>query len=284
MKEELERLRKEAKTETISYAKVAAQPAVAVRSEAEKKIAMRKEDNTIFITCDKAATGKKVQEELTRVLNPRTAKVRINRMRTAGKALIIEAASKQDLEKIKNHEQVKKHFKCELPRKRKPLVIIYDVASADKEEDVIEDIRSQNFEHMTAEQFAEAFKVRFRTGPRGRSTVHYVVEVSPEIRNVLVRSKIYVGFSALNAKDYIVVPKCMKCQDLGHVAKHCAKEMACSHCGEMHERKNCGKVEQPKTCIPCKSRGKGNCGKEQRDCPTHKMLVDRLIQKTDYGN
>ncbi|XP_028145851.1 uncharacterized protein LOC114339398 [Diabrotica virgifera virgifera] len=284
LKEEMERLRKEAKVEKTSYAKVTAQPAMVARTDTEKKIAMRGEDNTLFITCDKATTGKKGQEELTKVLNPRTSRVRINRMKATGKALIIEAASKEDLEKIKNHDQVKKHFKCELPRKRKPLVIIYDVSSSAKEEDVIEDIRSQNFENMTEEQFAEGFKIRFKTGPRGRATVHYVAEVSPDIRNRLIRNRIHIGFSAVNAKDYIVVAKCMKCQDLGHVAKHCTKEMACGHCGNAHECKNCDKTGQAKICIPCKSRGKANCGKEQRDCPTYKMLVDRLIQKTDYGS
>ncbi|XP_028145852.1 uncharacterized protein LOC114339400 [Diabrotica virgifera virgifera] len=288
LREEVERLRKESQTkERISYARVTAQPAVATKSdkksEQERKIEMRKEENTLFITSDKATTGRKVQEELTKVLNPRTEKIRINRMKTIGKALIIEAATKEDLEKIKNNANIKRNFKCELPKKRKPLVILYDVSSSAKEEDIKEDIRAQNFEHMSKEEFEDSFKIRFKTGPRGKSTVHYVAEVSPGLRKALIRDRIYIGFSAINAKDYIVVPKCLKCQDLGHVAKHCSKETACSHCGGAHEKKECDKAEQRKTCIPCKARGKAECNKDQKDCPTHKMLTDRLILKTDWG-
>ncbi|XP_050516187.1 uncharacterized protein LOC126891051 [Diabrotica virgifera virgifera] len=281
---EVERLRNESQTkERMSYARVTAQPAMATKSEQERKIEMRKEENTLFITSDKATTGRKVQEELTEVLNPRTEKIRINRMKTVGKALIIDAATKEDLDKIKNHTIVKRNFKCELPKKRKPLVILYDVSSSAKEEDIMEDIRAQNFENMSKEEFEDSFKVRFKTGPRGKSTVHYVAEVSPGLRKAIIKDKIYIGFNAINVRDYIVVPKCLKCQDLGHVAKHFTKETACSHCGGAHEKKECDKAGQPKTCIPCKARGKADCKKEHKDCPTHKMLVDRLILKTDWG-
>ncbi|CAH1224443.1 unnamed protein product [Diabrotica balteata] len=81
---------------------------------------------------------------------------------------------------------------------------------------------------------------------------------------------------------YIVIPKCLKCLDLGHVPKHCGRETTCGHCGGAHEKKDCNKAGQPKTCIPCKYRNKSNCGKESNDCATYKLLMDRLIQKTDY--
>ncbi|XP_028148421.2 uncharacterized protein LOC114341807 [Diabrotica virgifera virgifera] len=248
LREEIERLRKKNKsneTQRVSYARVAAQPAMATKTENERKIEMRKEENTLFITSDKATTGRKVQEELTKVLNPRAAKIPINRMKTTGKALIIEAASKEDIEKIKNNDIIRKSFKCELPKKRKPMV--YDVSSSVKGEDIIEDLRVQTFEHMSNEEFEDSFKIRFKTGPRGKSTVHYVAEVSPELRKIIIKNKIYIGFNAINARDYIVVPKCLKCQDLGRVAKHCTKETACSHCGGAHEKKECDRTGQPRT-------------------------------------
>lgn len=132
---------------------------------------------------------------------------------------------------------------------------------------------------MTFEQFEEEFKIRFKTGPKGKATAHIVAEVSPGPRKGILANRVYV-----NCKDYLVVPRCLKCQDLGHVAKHCPKEQsACNHCGDTtHEKKDCTKKEQPKVCIPCKTRNK-RCAKDPKDCPTHKLLIYRLIQKTDYG-
>lgn len=74
----------------------------------------------------------------------------------------------------------------------------------------------------------------------------------------------------MNSKDYLVVPKCLKCLDLGHVAKHCPKtENACGHCGDSHDKKD---------CIPCKLRNK-KFAKDPKDCPTHKLMMERPIQK-----
>lgn len=139
---------------------------------------------------------------------------------------------------------------------------------------------------MTEEQFKEAFKVRFRSGPRGKSTVHYVVEVDPQLRKTVLRQgRIYVGFRSLSIKDYIVVSTCNKCYDLGHIAKYCPhREESCGHCGkDGHSKPDCPAKDRPRTCIPCLRRGK-QCHKEKGQCLTYKMLVDRLIERTDYGN
>lgn len=53
-------------------------------------------------------------------------------MRTTAKSLIIEANNKKDLDTITTNERVKQHFKCKMPKKRKPLVIIYDVTTRAK--------------------------------------------------------------------------------------------------------------------------------------------------------
>jgi len=44
------------------------------------------------------------------------------------------------------------------------------------------------------------------------------------------------------------VVACYKCQDYGHVAKHCRKELACAVCAEAHQTKDC----------PARNRGKDN--------------------------
>jgi len=44
------------------------------------------------------------------------------------------------------------------------------------------------------------------------------------------------------------VVACYKCQDYGHVAKHCRKDSACAVCAEAHQTKDC----------PARNRGKDN--------------------------
>lgn len=140
-------------------------------------------------------------------------------------------------------------------QKRKPLIIIYDVPANKTEEEICETIYEQNIsEEYTRQEFSEKFKIRFRTGQRGRPTTNYVAEVDPCMRKKIIgQGRLYVGFSALGVRDYVVVTTCNKCQNLGHAAKYChQKNEVCSHCGkEGHRRAECPDKEKMRTCIPC---------------------------------
>lgn len=197
---------------------------------------------------------KKVQEVFTKTVNPVKDKVRINRIKTTKNVVIVDVASE-----------------CEGPRKRNPLVIFYDVPVELNEEDITERIRIQNFEDIDAETFKEEFKLRFRTGPRDCDVVHHVAEVTGKLWKYLTTlGRVYLGFSAINVKDYLVVPRCHNCYDLDHVIKYCSKKPACSKCGsDDHTRKECKK---PTVCIPCTRRGKKSCNATGRNCPTYKIL------------
>lgn len=287
LKEENENLKRQVQTQSrplmqTSYATVASAPTEKnLKTQIQRQA--QKQSNVLFITSDTINSGKKIQEEFTKIVNPRTNKLRISKMRTTPRSLIVETATKDDLEKIKSNAQVMGKFVCEPPKKRNPLVIIYDVPSRIQDKEFTELIREQNFDSMSEENFNDAFKVRFKTGPKGKATAHVVAEVKPEMRRQILGGKLYVEFNCLTAKDYLVVPKCLKCLDLGHVSKHCPKkDSACQHCGESHDKKDCTKSEQPKVCVPCKNRNK-KCSTDKKDCPTHKIMLERLIQKTDYG-
>mgnify|MGYP003623220380 CR=1 FL=1 len=270
----------------ISYASIAATPKPVARQQLVQETS-KKVRHTVFLSAE-GKDGKAVQKTLTTKLDPAKHKIKIRNIRTTAKAVVLEVDSKEDCEKLLQNESIKEaKIVAELPRKRNPLMIVYDTPVSAKLEDLKTQIFTQNFEGaIPQEEFDNGFNFRFRTGPRDRATVHQVVEVSARIRHAIIsKGRLFAGFSSHPVKDYVVVAKCHKCQDLGHVAKWCKAEKAvCAHCGEQdHTKQECQKSKLAAVCIPCKNRNK-RCSVSRADCPTHKLLFERLIERTDYGN
>ena len=205
-------------------------------------------------------------------------------MRTTKNLVIVETSSQDDVHKLmKNPKLERQLVKVEPPRKRSPLVIFYDVNS-------VFTVRRSNKTYTLKtwrvqypqNDFDQGFKLRFKTGPRGKATVHIVCEVSPQIWKLMVgKGRTFIGFSSHSTKDYVVVQRCLTCQDFGHI-KYCQRGAVCSHCGDTkHEKANCGKKDTPAKCIPCSLRNK-TCAPNIRECPTYHMMTERLIASTDY--
>ena len=255
-----------------------------VTARLNKSVEQRK--HHVFVTSKEGKPSKEVQRIFTQSLHPTQDKLKIRGMRSTDTTLIIETETESDADRIINHPSLRnKSVIMEKTRKRKPLVILYDMPSDAPEEQLIAQIYHQNFEEsMPLEDFKKECRLRFRAGPRNRSTVHMVFEMTARLRkDTITKGRLYVGFASHTAKDYVVVPRCHKCQDLGHIARHCRKENeVCSHCGEQdHKKDDCERRQQPATCIPCTNRKKSCPGK--RDCPTQKLMWDRQIAKIDYG-
>lgn len=69
-------------------------------------------------------------------------------------------------------------------------MIIYDVSEDKTEEYVLELIYVQNLSgQLTRQQYEEHLKVRFREGPKGRKSVHCVVEVDPALRRTMIQQE-----------------------------------------------------------------------------------------------
>ena len=290
LRAEVRTLRSSPPAQVRSYSSVAAQPAPSQppRAKAQKieKVNNSNKGCAIFISSKEGEGVKEVQKHLTTILNPRKEKIKIRSLRVAKSVLVVETETAEDAQKIMTNTKINEKLRCEPPRKRRPLLIMYDIPSDMSAEDIRDTIYEQNFEgQLSKDEFNEKFQLKFKTGPREKTTVHHVAEVEASLRsNILKRGRIYLGFRSVNIKDYVVVSRCVKCQDLGHVAKYCTREKAtCAHCGEEdHNKQQCEKKNQPAVCIPCQRRGK-KCSQQRKDCPTHALLLDRLIQRTDYG-
>ncbi|KAF2904486.1 hypothetical protein ILUMI_01689 [Ignelater luminosus] len=133
--------------------------------------------------------------------------------RNALKSSINEAVTDDVLKKILENQELAKELKVELPEKHSPLITLYDVPTSMSEEDPLGAIYEQNH--------------------KGR------------VRQSVQDWADYASTS-VQVKDYVVVPKCTKGQDLGHVERHCAEtDITCGHCGEQgHTKNDCAKGRQ----------------------------------------
>jgi hypothetical protein len=149
-------------------------------------------------------------------MNPRTDKIKIKEIRQRRtNSVVMEFDTRNDLQKFKEHPKLVS-LKIEEPKKRNPLMILYDVDSELTASELKENIIQQNlYEHPVEEK---DIAPRFKTGPRDKPTVHWVIQMVPRVRKYVLQqgSRLYMRFSSLKVRDFLQVAKCLKCHDLGH--------------------------------------------------------------------
>lgn len=229
---------------------------------------------------DNDTSAEKLRRDITKLIDPIKEKIRVISLKnTKTNSLRITVNSDEDADKLRKHPNLE-HYNIEGQKKKNPLLIIYDVDSTINSEKLKDIIIRQNLEQNDEAEIT----VKFKTGPKEKATVHWVIEASPRIRNILLqKQRLFIEFSSVHIKDYLVVAKCYKCLDLGHIAKYCTDQEKCKKCGESgHKANECNKGKE-NICIPCKKRNI-NCAKSNtKDCLTYKIMLQQLIQNTDYG-
>lgn len=265
-------------TPTASYASVARRW---TPSRLQSTTIAKPEGTIIIVTPAEGEDTRKTEGKIKQILNPKEDKINIKSIRTTKKNLIIETEKKIDADKILGNVKLKEFVKMDKPKKKLPKIILYDIPKILENKEIKDALYQQNFDGVIEEKtFQEGFNLIFKTGPTDKDVVNHVAEVSPTLRNlILQRGKLFLPFLAITANDYLVMPRCTKCQDYGHIAKHCRKEnRVCAHCGiEKHEKKDCPNKDKTQTCIPCDSRHKKchKTGNDWRECETYKMLRQR---------
>jgi hypothetical protein len=193
----------------------------------------------------------------------------------------MEFDTRNDLQKFKDPPKLVS-LKIEEPKKRNPLKILYDVDSSLTSRELKENIIQQNLHEHSVEE--EGIVPRFKTGPRDKPTVHWVIQMAPRVRQHVLQqgTRLYMGFSSLKVRDFLQVARCLKCHDLGHVAKHCSGQKCCRRCDATdHKKPDCKSKNQ--VCIPCSKR-KLKCNTKREDCPSYRTLYQRQWENTDYGD
>ncbi|KAH0952229.1 hypothetical protein HN011_003134 [Eciton burchellii] len=134
---------------------------------------------------NKEKTSKEIKNELVNKINPKTDKIKIKGIRqTRANSIIMEFDTRSDLQKFKDHPKLSS-FKIEEPKKRNPLMIIYDVDSSLTVNELKDSIIQQNLDELSIEG-EDIIIPRFKTGPRDKPTVHWVIQTDPRMRKHIV--------------------------------------------------------------------------------------------------
>jgi len=161
---------------------------------------------------------------------------------------------------------------------KKPRVIIYNVESVLTEQDLIDGLRFQNPELKITEEEVGQTKPIYKTGPKNKDVVHWVVETPPNVLEKIKGKKIFLGLCRCNIKLYTSMTQCFKCQKFGHTAAKCRDSMpTCRNCAEGHDSREC-KSEVVK-CANCKGPHKASSVK----CKGRDRATNTLLRRTDFG-
>lgn len=148
----------------------------------------------------------------------------------------------------------------------------------------------QQNRHLHGELQEEAFNtglVDCHTYTRKQSeSTNWIIEVTANVRNVIRKSPtLYIGWKRCRILDYVRASRCVKCLELGHVAKYCrSNNTSCTHCYDQYIKEDCPNDAEDPRCAPCRRRNKpSDHSFNDNNCPIYKRVLEKVLEETDYG-
>ena len=222
-------------------------------------------------------------------VNPATMKVGIKSFKTLRNGNIqIETPSKSDTELMCKtiNEKCGMELEAQPLRRRKPRMIVFNVPDELKIEEAERAVLDQNAElELKKDDLVPRFIFTDRKGNK-----NMVMEVEPEARKKLLRTKLKIGWIMCNSADYIRITQCFKCCKYNHRAQDCKGELTCPLCSQSHTRQDCKEGKDKYQCINCVTYNKYNRNSTvqtnhsamDKNCSCYQTALSRQIQITDY--
>ena len=142
----------------------------------------------------------KTKETVLKIVSPIAKKLKVKHIKKiSGNGILVETAGQKDLTTLLKYRKLREAgFVVNVPAKKCPRVIIYDVSRANNDE-IMKALIEQNLETNTKEMFRRQVRLAFKTGDRKKerlSAGNWVVETSKEAREILIKKeRIYIGWN-----------------------------------------------------------------------------------------
>lgn len=164
--------------------------------------------------------------------------------------ILINCQSQAETMKLKQlvMEKIGDKYEVEIPTSRKPRLKIIDVFDEMTNEEVIENIKTQNelLEHADIEVKAILNKSK-RNNKRNGFDV--IIEAKQEDCNIMLQMQsINIGWKRCKVVEHTYIKRCYNCCGFSHIAKDCRNKRSCRKCAGDHEGE-CNSVTIK--CINC---------------------------------
>lgn len=202
---------------------------------------------------------------------------------------MVEVPDEESEWRFKSNKRLKeKGLKIESAIGKTPKMIMYDVDSALSEDLLKELMFQRNFKYdfLDFNDFDANIKFSFKKGPKDKDVVHWVIEVPPELRKIILNEseRIYIDRAACKVRDFTLVTRCFQCQMYGHIGKYCKGKKICGHCGEEgHSIESCKNKKKAPRCASYRRFGKDDQHSvKDQTCPAYARSVEAELKKYNY--
>ena len=178
--------------------------------------------------------------------------------------MLVETSTSEDLDKLIQAEELKEGgFVIQKLEAKLPKVVIKEAQSTLTQQNLVAEIYSQNEtlnRKYSRDTFCDKLKVvRGWQSTKIPGTCNWILETQPEVRADIMSNggTICLEWNRIRVADYLDATRCFRCQEYGHVAKHCRHDQnTCGYCGQRgHAFKECPNSAGEAVCVPCQRRG-----------------------------
>lgn len=228
--------------------------------------------------------------------NPEGLGVRVERMIKTRKGLVVAVSGKEDAERLKTNEELKrKGYVVKDGLRKNPMIMVYDLEKGRVEEDTLKEIFQRNFREtsMSEMEFLRDVKVRRKIKQVGRQEKRggkekesWVIEVNGNIlAECMRRERLYIGWESVRLKEYVDIVRCFKCQGYGHIGKVCREnKQICGMCAGEHRMEQCS-GENEVRCHNCSKEGRrSDHPATYAKCEVYGRMVERYYKSVAYEN
>lgn len=222
-----------------SYAEVVARP---TNSETSTKLCSK---HSIIISSDlENDTSDEVLGKVREALDAKTNGLQVTRVRKVrNQKVVLSCNSREEMTKLSQKLTAKNlNLKVEEAKNKDPLIILKNLLSYNKDEDIVSSLKTQNaglLQDLANEDFRAV--VKYRRKARNPHENHVVLQVSPKLwQKLTLAGRVHIDLQYVTVQDQSPLIQCTRCLGYGHGRRLC-NELTdlCSYCAGPHLRANC---------------------------------------------